>query len=123
MAESSDLRPLGEQLARWTAAGLIDVGQVGRIEAAERERAVTLPRRRLPLVTEVLGYVGAVIAISAIVATVHQLWSHVPTAVVMAAAGVIAVGLLLAGAALRTATDPAQPACVASCGCSARPVP
>lgn len=107
MAESPDLHALGEELARWTAAGLIDVEQAGRIEAAERERAVTLPRRRLPLVAEVLGYVGAVIAITAIVATVHQLWSHVPTAVVMATAGVIAVGLLLAGAALRTATDPA----------------
>jgi hypothetical protein len=107
MGESPDPGPLHEQLARWTAAGLIDVDQADRIEAAERERAMTLPGRRLPLVAEVLGYVGAVIAITAIVVTVHQIWKHVPTAVELATAGVIAVGLLLAGAALATDTDPA----------------
>jgi hypothetical protein len=107
MAESFDPGALREQLARWTAAGLIDPGLADRIEAAERERGVALPGRRLPLVAEVLGYVGAVIAITAIVVTVHQIWKHLPTAVEMASAGVIAVGLLLAGAALRTYTDPA----------------
>lgn len=107
MAEAPDPAALRDQLARWTAAGLIDKDQAERIEAAERERAVTLPRRRLPLVAEVLGYVGAVVAITAIVVTVHELWKHVPTAVEMATAGVIAVGLLLAGLALRTDTDPA----------------
>jgi hypothetical protein len=107
MAESLDPGALHEQLARWTAAGLIDVDQAGRIEAAERERAVTLPGRRLPLVAEVLGYVGAVIAVTAIVVTVQQIWKHVPVAVELTTAGVIAVGLLVAGTALRTATDPA----------------
>jgi hypothetical protein len=105
MAETPDPGALRQQLARWTAAGLIDPDQAGRIEAAERERAPALPRRRLPLVAEVLGYVGAVIAITAIVVTVHQIWNHVPAAVELATAGVIAVGLLLAGAALRTDGD------------------
>jgi hypothetical protein len=107
MAESTDPGALHEQLARWTAAGLIDADQAGRIEAAERERAVKLPRRRLPMVAEVLGYVGAVVAVAAIVVTVQQIWKHVPTAVELTAAGVIAIGLLLAGTALRTGTDPA----------------
>ena len=107
MVESPDSGALREQLARWTAAGLIDRDQAGRIEAAERERAATLPRRRLPLVAEVLGYVGAVIAVTAIVVTVHQVWKHVPTAAEMATAGLIAVGLLLAGGALRTDIDSA----------------
>src|SRR5262249_56770971 len=62
---------------------------------------------RLPLVAEVLGYVGAVIAMTAIVLTVHQIWKHVPTAVEMATAGLIAAGLLLAGWALRSDIDPA----------------
>jgi LPXTG-motif cell wall-anchored protein len=105
MAESPVPGALREQLARWTAVGLIDSDQADRIEAAERERAAALPRRRLPLVTEVLGYVGAVIAITAIVVTVHQIWKHVPAAVELATAGAIAVGLLLAGAALRTDSD------------------
>jgi hypothetical protein len=56
-------------------------------------------------VAEVLGYVGAIIAITAIVLTVHQIWKHVPAAAEMATAGVIAAGLLLAGAAVRTDTD------------------
>ena len=107
MAESPDPGVLREQLARWIAAGLIDTDQADRIEAAERERAATLPRRRLPLVAEVLGYVGAVIAMTAIVVTVHQIWKHVPTAVEMATAGLIAVGLLLAGGAVRTDIDAA----------------
>jgi Predicted membrane protein (DUF2157) len=107
MAEKPFRDALGEQLARWTAAGLIDSDQADRIEAAERERAAALPRRRLPLVAEVLGHVGAVIAITAIVVTVHQIWRHVPAGVDLATAGVIAVGLLLAGAALRTGADPA----------------
>jgi hypothetical protein len=105
MAEPPVPSALGEQLARWTAAGLIDSDQADRIEADERERAAALPRRRLPLVAEVLGYVGAIIAITAIVVTVHQIWRHVPAGVELATAGVIAVGLLLAGAALRTDGD------------------
>jgi hypothetical protein len=105
MTETPVPRALREQLARWTAAGLIDSEQADRIEAAEREHDAALPRRRLPLVAEVLGYVGAVIAITAIVVTVHQIWKHVPAAVELAIPGVIAVGLLLAGAALRTDGD------------------
>jgi LPXTG-motif cell wall-anchored protein len=104
---SPDPGALREQLARWTAAGLIDKDQAGRIEAAEREHDATLRPRRLPLVAEILGYVGAVIAVTAIVVTVDQVFKHVQAAVELATAGVIAVGLLLAGAALRTDTDPA----------------
>jgi hypothetical protein len=107
MAVSPDPGALRQQLARWTTAGLIDMDQAERIETAERERAATLPRRRLPLVAEVLGYVGAGIAMTAIVVTVHQIWKHVPTSVEMATAGLFAVGLLLAGRALRSDIDPA----------------
>jgi hypothetical protein len=107
MVKSPDPGPLREDLARWTAAGLIDVDQADRIESAEREHGATLPGRRLPLVAEALGYAGAVIAITAVVGTVHQLWKHVPIGVEMATAGALAVGLLLAGAALRTDADSA----------------
>lgn len=106
MAKSPDLGELHDQLARWVAAGLIDAGQADRIEVAERERAVLVPRRRLPLVAEVLGYVGAVIAITAVVMTVQQIWKQVPTAQ-LPTAGAVAVGLLLAGAALHASADPA----------------
>jgi Predicted membrane protein (DUF2157) len=107
MAQSSVPGSLREQLERWTAAGLIDSVQADRIEAAEQERAAALPRRKLPLVAEVLGYLGAVIAVTAIVVVLHQIWKHVPAVAQLAVAGVIGVGLLLAGAAVRADSDPA----------------
>jgi hypothetical protein len=107
MPESSELRALHEQLERWAVAGLIDAPQASRIEAAEQARAEAMPRRRLPLVAEVLGYVGAVIAIAAVTVLVHQLWKHVPPAAELAVAGAFAIGLLTAGAMVRTEGDPA----------------
>lgn len=107
MAESPVPGALREQLERWTAAGLIDSVQASLIEAAEQEHAAALPRRRLPLVAEVLGYLGAVIAVTAIVVAVHQIWKQVPAVAQLTVAGVIGVGLLLAGAALPTDRDPA----------------
>ena len=100
-------RTLHEQLARWTAAGLIDAAQAGRIEAAETARMAALPARRAPLVAEILGYVGAVVAVSAAIITAHQLFRHVPPAVELALAAAAAAGLLAAGAAMPTAREPA----------------
>ncbi len=98
---------LREQLDRWTAAGLIDADQASRIESAEQARKAAVPRRRLPLVAEVLGYVGAVIAITAAGVMIHQFFRPVPPAAELAFAAVVAVGLTVAGAALRTSAEPA----------------
>lgn len=98
---------LHEQLARWTAEGLIDASQAGRIEAAETARVALAPRRRLPLVAEILGYVGAVVAVTAGIITVHQVFRHVPPAAELAIAAVAAAGLLVAGAAVPAAREPA----------------
>jgi len=98
---------LREQLDRWTASGLISADQAGRIEAAELTRIAEAPRRRLPLVAEVVGYVGAVIAITAAGVAIHQFWTHVPPAVELAFAAVVAIGLFGAGSVLRTGTEPA----------------
>jgi predicted membrane protein DUF2157 len=107
MAESPALPELREQLARWTATGLIEADQAQRIEAAERERLVVSPGRRLPLVAEVLGYVGAVIAIAAASVTIHQFWKNVPAPAELAFAAAVAIGLLAAGAATRAGSEPA----------------
>lgn len=107
MDETAGARVLREQLDRWAAAGIIGTDQASRIEAAEQARAQKLPRRRLPLVAEVLGYLGAVIAITAIGVTLHQFWKNVPPAAELAVAGVLAIGLLAAGAAVRTGSEPA----------------
>lgn len=107
MEETAAARVLREQLDRWAAAGIIDADLASRIEAAEQAREQTLPRRRLPLVAEVLGYLGAVVAITAVGVTLHQIWKNVPPAAELAVAGVLAVGLLVAGAAVRTGGEPA----------------
>jgi hypothetical protein len=105
--EPDAARALREQLDRWTASGLIDADQASHIQAAEAARVTAAPGRRLPLVAEVLGYVGAVIAITAAGVVIHQFFKHVPPAVELAFTAVVAVGLLAAGAAMRTGTEPA----------------
>lgn len=104
---AGSVQTLHEQLARWTAGGLIDAAQAGRIETAETVRTAQAPARRLPLVAEILGYVGAVLAVSAAVITAHQLFRHVPPAVELAIAAAAAAGLLIAGAAVPAAREPA----------------
>jgi len=107
MPDSDAARALAEQLDRWTASGLIDADQAGRIESAELARNAAAPRRRLPLVAEVLGYVGAVIAITAAGVLIHQFFRHVPPAAELAFAAVVAIGLTVAGTAMRTSAEPA----------------
>lgn len=103
---------LRDQLDRWTAAGIIDAGQAARMESAEQARAgaggVSSPgRRALPLVVEVLGYVGAVIAISAGFVAVRQVWPRVPSTAMLSFTAVAAVLLIVIGAVLRTGGQPA----------------
>jgi Predicted membrane protein (DUF2157) len=113
MNDSAGSRLLHEQLDRWTAAGLIDSDQASRIEAAEQTRAPApgpaagQPRRRLPLVAEVLGYLGAVLAATAIAVALRQVWKHVPPGAWLAFTAVLAVGMLVAGALVRAEADPA----------------
>ena len=105
MTESA--KTLREQLTRWTADGLIDARQAYRIEAAETARTALSPQRRVPVIAEILGYVGTVVAISAAFITVHQVFHHVTRVTELAIAGVAGVGLLTAGAAVPSAREPA----------------
>jgi len=58
--------------------------------------------RRLPLVVEALGYLGAVFALVAGFIAVRQIWPTIPASVELAFTGVAATALLLAGVMLRT---------------------
>src|SRR5260221_3965205 len=80
MDEAAGARVLREYLDRWAAAGIIDADQASRIEAAEQARAQALPRRRLPLVAEGLGYLGAVLAITSVGRTPHPVLQELPPA-------------------------------------------
>jgi len=64
---------LASRLREWTDSGLISPGQADRIlqfEQAEASRA----RRRIPLITEALAYVGAVLAITGGGVAIAQVW-------------------------------------------------
>jgi hypothetical protein len=58
--------------------------------------------RRLPLVVEALGYLGAVFAFVAGFIAVRQIWPTIPAGVELAFTGVASTALLLAGIMLRT---------------------
>jgi hypothetical protein len=107
MSESPAGTALHEQLVRWSAAGLINPEQAGQIESAEAAPvAAGTAHRRLPLVIEALGYLGAVIAITAGAIVLQHFWHNVPPSAQLAFAGVVAVVLLAIGAVLRTGGDP-----------------
>lgn len=103
---------LRDQLDRWTAAGIIDAGQAARMESAEQARAgaggpAAQGRRASPLVVEVLGYLGAAIAISAGLVAVRQLWPRTPSTAMLWFTAVAAVVLIVIGAVLRAGGQPA----------------
>ncbi|MEP7022846.1 MAG: hypothetical protein ABJB47_03350 [Actinomycetota bacterium] len=105
---------LHDQLAGWVADGLIDEGQAARIAAggaggddAPPPAAPGPDPRRLPLVVEALGYLGAVLAVLAGFITLRQLWPSMPVGAGLAFAGGAAAVLLLAGIMLRIQGHPA----------------
>jgi len=107
MSDSAGIMQLREQLQRWTAAGLLDADQAGRIEASELARGEVQARTRLPLVAEVFGYLGAVLAATAIAVALRQVWTHLPAAGWLAFTAALAVGLLIAGALIKIGGEPA----------------
>jgi len=104
MAISSSGPELREQLAGWTAQGLIDAEQAARIAAAPVPGPAP---RRLPLVVEALGYLGAVLGVIAALVAARELLPTVTVGVQLAFAGAAAVVLLLVGIMLPTRGQPA----------------
>ncbi|MGW3093359.1 hypothetical protein ACWDCC_07900 [Streptomyces sp. NPDC001102] len=112
---------LHARLTDWVAAGLLDGSQAERIEAAERTRAaygtVRAPRsgapeaadrgRRVSLVVEALGYLGAVMAAIAGFLAVDTLWPGIPAGAQAAFAGAAALALGAAAIPLRGSAEPA----------------
>jgi len=110
MSNSPPGPELREQLEGWMAQGLVDAGQMARIEAAEAARssgvAPLATARRMPLVAEALAYVGAVFTVVAGFIAVPQLWPNITAGAELAFAGVTAAVLLLVGLVLLTDADP-----------------
>jgi hypothetical protein len=78
---------LQEKLSRWATAGLITEDQSKRILAYEAA-AAKQEERRVPLIVEALGYLGAALAVIAVLILAQEFWA-------------VTIGLLVAGWVLR----------------------
>lgn len=111
MRAAIEARSLHDHLRRWVSEGLIDDEQARHIEELEFPAAAGAPpvvsRSQGPSAVEVLGYVGALLALIAAVLAVSQLWPDITVGAEMAFAAAACVLLLVAGLAVRVEADPA----------------
>jgi uncharacterized membrane protein len=98
------MNELDRSLEKWRKAGIISATQVDQIRDLE---STSRAERRIPLVAEVLGYLGAALVVSAVVALAAQLWEDLPTAARIAILIVITAALLGAGSAVGDSKEPA----------------
>jgi hypothetical protein len=98
-------RAVHSMVTRWVGAGLLTQEQAQAIEAFEAGPAA--PPRRIPLVTEALGYLGAALALAAAVAFLGQVWDEITRSAQLAILAAAAAALWFGGWLLRRAEDPA----------------
>ena len=94
-----------EHLERWETRSLISRKEAEAIRAFERAEAG--PARRVPLVTEALGYLGAALAMAAFVALALPRWTDLLPAWRLAILAVVTVLPLAAGWPMRANDEPA----------------
>ncbi len=103
---------LNKQLEVWLNDGIISAEQaeqmrlsvLGVPELGERE---TEPERRIPIITEILGYVGAALAIWAVMFLVSEFWTNLSDWAQASLFGALALVLFAGGAALVGSAEPA----------------
>lgn len=91
---------LKDQLSRWLNAGFITDEQAARITAFEAARAEN-QERRVPLIVEALGYLGAALAVIAVLILAQEFWADLELWGRLALLGTVTIGLLVAGWVLR----------------------
>jgi hypothetical protein len=96
---------LSAKLRRWVEAGLIEPEQAEAIEAHEREHSP--PPRRISLVTEALGYVGAVLALAGLSVALANVWVDLTPLTRSMVLFVAAAVFLVAGWPMRGSQEPA----------------
>lgn len=111
-------RPPEQLLAQWRDVGLLTDEQVESISLYDAAQTPTsgamplpgitpeMPLRRIPVVAETLGYIGAILAVVGLRLVVSRYWPQMALGTRLALSTGTAVALLVAGFAVR-ATDPA----------------
>lgn len=93
-----------EHLGTWEERSLLTHEQVDAIRAYEtQERASAL---RVPLITEVVAYVGAALAVAALVALVGPRWEEISHGAKLLGSAALTIALVGIGAVLRGTTEP-----------------
>ena len=112
-----EILELEQRLHRWVRKGLISEETAGRIWALERETPTGTPPataaeparpvRRVPVLTEVFGYLGAALAAAAVAVFVGRSWDDLSQAQQLALPAVGLVLFLVAGFAIHRSDEPA----------------
>jgi Predicted membrane protein (DUF2157) len=100
------LNDLDRKLERWTDAGLITADQARAIRAAEN-RAVNASRA-IPALAEVLAYVGAILALSAVAFIASRVWSDLSVGAQLGVIALSTAALWAGGWWLRGSRDPVR---------------
>lgn len=103
-AGGAKVTELPPDLERWFAAGLVSEEQVHAIVEFEDTHR---PARRIPLLTEALGYIGAVLALAGGGVAIGQRWEDLSDGAHVAILAAATAVALLAGSLIRRQTEPA----------------
>lgn len=95
---------MSEALDRWVEEGLVSPRQAERIRGVEAART---GGRRVPVLAEALGYLGAAVATVTAIAIAAQLWPGLPTGWRLALPTLTAAVLYTGGRRVRGRDDPA----------------
>ena len=103
---------LNKQLDVWLSDGIISAEQADLMRQSVLGSAVPAadepePEHRIPIITEILGYVGVALAIWAVVFLVSEFWANLSDWAQASLFGALAVALFAGGAGLLDRTEPA----------------
>ncbi len=101
---------LNKQLEKWLDAGIITRDQADLMRhsvAGPPDGFSDATSRRIPIVAEIFGYVGAALAIWAVLFLVSEFWGNLTDLAQAALFAGLAVGLFAAGAVILDSEEPA----------------
>ena len=98
-------RAIFEHLDTWEERSLVSHEQVEEIRRFEEKQQAGAPR--IPLITEVVAYLGAALAVGAVAALVGPHWDEISHGQKLLGSAAIAIALVVAGALLRGTAEPA----------------